>query len=47
MDVLKNRGFEKMTHEEAIQAATEATGEPTEEAWELVSQNTTWCPQDK
>ena len=35
------------TPEEAQRLATEATGEPTEEAWKLVEKNTTWCPYVK
>ena len=41
------RGVVKMGHEEAVAAATAATGEPTDEAWDHVSNNTTWCPDDE
>ena len=34
-------------HEEAVRLATEATGAPTERAWELVGQNKTWCGDEE
>ena len=33
-------------HEEAVELATQWTGEPTEEAWSYVEANTTWCPTE-
>lgn len=40
------RGNYDLTHEEAVVKASNAStggGEPTEEAWKHVNNNTTWC----
>ena len=36
------RGAVKLSHEEAVEAATKATGAPTPEAWEETKSNS-WC----
>ena len=35
------------SHEQAVELATKATGEPTERAWLHVEENNTWCPTDE